>query len=136
MIKVQQLSYSFYSKPLASKYVILEPSAASYQAKKASLAQECVRRLLNTSEDRSREEIDNTIYQFQDKLRKSGYSYEQQKEIIEAGLIGYKRRLERQGGIRHGRAVDTERLRERKRLFGKEEWFKGRGKDPKCAEES
>ena len=98
VVKVQQLSYTFYSKPLASKYVILEPSAASYQSKKASLAQECVRRLLNTSEDRDSEERDQIVNKFQEKLRISGYSYDQQKEIIEAGIVGYKRRIENRGG--------------------------------------
>ena len=125
--KVRQISYSFYSKPLASKYVILENSAASYQSKKASLAQECVRRLLNTSDDRKQEEKEQIINDYQKKLGQSGYSLEQQKEIVESGLLGYVRRIERQGGVKHRQAKDTESIRGKKKILGKSNWFKNRG---------
>ena len=55
-IIAQQIGYSFHSKPLGTKFAILETSASSYQSKKASLSQECVRRLLNTDVVRSQEE--------------------------------------------------------------------------------
>ena len=112
------MSYSFFSKPMGSKFNILETSAASYQSKKASLSQEVVRRLLNTDEERPQEEKIEIIDEYCRKLEGSGYSKDQQKEIIEAGLIGYKRRIERQGGIRHRKCKTTEKNREKEKLTG------------------
>ena len=128
-IQVQQISYTFYSKPLGSKFTILETSAAAYNSKKASLAQECVRRLLNSAEDRPQAELNKTINEFQNKLKASGYSAEQQREIIESGLIGYKRRLAKQGGVKHRNCKETEKERERKKLLGKANWFKKKGSE-------
>ena len=99
-------------------------SASAYQSKKASLSQECVRRLLNTADDRPQAELDDIMNQFQDKLRGSGYNKEQQKEIIEGGIKGYKRRIARQGGVKHRKSTDTEKEREQKKILGKSNWFK------------
>ena len=109
----------FYSKPTGSQFSIMETSASSYQAQKASLTQEVVRRLLNTCESRTQEEKDNVVNEFCNKLRRSGYSTKQQMEIIEGGLLGYKRRITRQNGIRHRNCRDTEQARENKKLTGK-----------------
>ena len=119
----------FYSKPTGSQFSIMETSASSYQAQKASLTQEVVRRLLNTCETRTQEEKYNIVDEFCDKLRRSGYSTKQQKEIIEGGLLGYKRRIARQNGVRHRNCRDTEQARERKRLTGKGTWFKSKRAD-------
>ena len=89
----QQIKYLFYSKPTGSKFTILENSASAYQQKKASLSQEVVRRLLNTSEDTPQKERDDILDEFSTKLKRSGYSKYQQREIIESGIIGYKRRV-------------------------------------------
>ena len=106
----------------------MEQSAGAYQSKKASLSQECVRRLLNTDDDRPQAEVDQVINDFQSKLKGSGYNQLQQKEIIEGGLLGYKRRVARQGGVKHRDVRDTEKEREKKRLTGKSNWFKESGK--------
>ena len=109
---------------MGSKFAIIESSASSYQSKKASLSQECVRRLLNTDDNRAQVERNQMIDEFQKKLQISGYNKIQQKEIIESGLVGYKRRLNRQGGIKHRRSRDTEKERHRKKILGKSTWFK------------
>ena len=47
----KRIQYEFYSKPTGSRFLILESFAAPYQQKKSVLAQEVVRRLMNTTED-------------------------------------------------------------------------------------
>ena len=71
--------------------------------------------MLNTAENRPQAELNNIIDKFQDKLKTSGYSTDQQREIIVGGLIGYKRRLARQEGIRHRNSIRTLKRREREK---------------------
>ena len=46
-----KLLYSFFEKPMSSKYTVLETRAWSFNSKSCSMAQEVRRRMLNTSED-------------------------------------------------------------------------------------
>ena len=122
----KQIEYKFFSKPTGSKFVILENSAAPYQQKKSVLAQETVRRLMNTSENTSTSTKLEIINTFDMKLEKSGYSLKQRREIIESGIIGYKRKIDRQKGVRHRKGTDTKKDRMRKKLKGKTSWFRVR----------
>ena len=62
--------------------------------------------------------------QFSKKLEVSGYNQMQRRDIIESGVIGYERRVERQNGQRHRRCVDTKKERQVRKLTGKNTWFK------------
>ena len=90
------------------------------------MSQKVVRRLLNTSESRTQDEKDRVIEEFQLKLNRLGLNMQQQKEIIEGELVGYKRRVVRQKGVRHRICKDTEKERERKKMTGKSMWYKTR----------
>ena len=125
----KKITYMLYSKPTGSQYSIMMTSASSYQAQKLSLSQEVVRRLLNTNDSRTQEEKDKVVEEFGEKLFRSGYSMMQQKEIIEGGLLGYKRRVIRQKGVRHRKCKDTKQERERKKLMGNGTWFKKKNRD-------
>ena len=71
------------------------------------------------------------INTFDAKLETSGYSKAQRLEIIESGLVGYRRKVERQGGQRHRRGSDTKAERLKKKLSGKTSWYKRRGSGDK-----
>lgn len=81
----QKLMYSFFSKPTASPYTIMETSAMPQQIKTSSLSQEIVRRMVNISNE-LKEERREVVEKFDLKLKDSGYSRQQRKEILEAGL--------------------------------------------------
>ena len=84
-----RLHYKFYSKPMSSRYVVLETSAWAWTSKCVSLLQEVHRRLQNTSRDLpSQMELD-TLADFQLKLKRSGYNREQVRQIMEVGIRGF-----------------------------------------------
>merc|ERR1712082_441723 len=77
---------------MASKHCTLEVSASPWNQKIATLSQELMRRLLNTSEELDQEEKNMIIDEFGRKLRRSGYSKRQVSEILISGIQGYERK--------------------------------------------
>ena len=65
---------------------VIESSAINDNTKRATMAQELVRRMLNVSELLNQEERNSVIEKFMEKLKKSGYSKKQRSEIALAGL--------------------------------------------------
>lgn len=59
------------------------------------------------SAERTQKERNKVVEEFCEKLKTSGYNQRQVKEIVESGLIGYSRRISRQGGVRHRRGENT-----------------------------
>ena len=114
------VNYNFYEKSVASKFTIRENAALSENSKTSSLAQEVVRRLLTTDEwvtnlDRKkvceadkltgRGQVGKVIEDFNEKMKRSGYNLTRRQEIVKAGILGYKRKMQRTiletGGYRH-----------------------------------
>ena len=119
--------YSFYEKEMGSKYCLMEASAMSWNAKRATLAQETIRRMLNTSEMVEQSERDSIIEKFILKLERSGYNVSQRKEIITAGLKGYetkRKRAERDSKELHREGKSTIVNRVRKKLTAGTSWYK------------
>ena len=90
----------------------------SWNAKRATLAQETIRRMLNTSEMVEQSERDSIIEKFILKLERSGYNVSQRKEIITAGLKGYetkRKRAERDSKELHreGKSTIVNRVRKK-----------------------
>ena len=124
----KQIEYRFFTKPTGSKFVILENSAAPFQQKKSVLAQETVRRLMNTAEETDLNTRLSILNTFDDKMKRSGYSSTQRKEIIESGIVGYKRKIIRQKGVRQRKGTETLKTGRKKKLAGKRNWFRNRKK--------
>ena len=119
--------YSFYEKPMASEFCVMEASAMSWNAKRATLSQETVRRMMNTSELVTQEERNVVLENFLSKMEKSGYSRRQRREILMSGLKGYetkKRKAEEQGREIHRSGAATLTQRYRKKLTAKTNWYK------------
>ena len=129
--------YSYYEKPTSAKLVVAKKSAMSENGKVASLSQDLVRRLKNTSLGLSQEQKNEIINQYSRKLVTSGYQKEQVRRIITAGLKGFERLLERQvKGSQdiHRPAAKGAAARNKAKLLGKAKWFKPKNISKECAD--
>ena len=123
--------YSFYEKPMARKTLIQRKSALGENVKIASLTQNLIRRMKNTSELLPDDERIQIVENYVTQLKASGYSEEQCKRIIEAGLKGYETLLRKclNGTAKmHRSAEEGAETRRVKKLLGKSNWFKERRK--------
>ena len=84
--------YVFFEKSMASTQTIQRRSAMPENGRMATLNQELVRRMLNTSEDLGMEERVIVVDKYCQKLTDSGYLREQVKRVVVGGLTGYERR--------------------------------------------
>ena len=103
--------------------------------KVASLNQEMIRRMINTSEDLEVSERVVVVDEYAQKLINSGFKLEQTRNILVGGLTGYERKLALSRDSKNPRwkplhqpASFNAQARRRTRLLGKSNWFK-RGRD-------
>ena len=122
-----KIRYSFFEKAMKTPYCIMEPSAMAIKSKISILAQDLIRRMLNTEPDISQPERNEIVENFIKRLQISGYSVKQVKEIIESGLKGYeskKERSEKEGKPLYRAAKKSLASRQKKKLLGKTNWYK------------
>ena len=127
----KKIQYSFYQKPMAKKTVIQRKSALGENCKIASLSQNLVRRMKNTSEDLPDSERIQIIDEYSSQLSASGYSAAQSRRIVTAGLTGYQGLVERVAKgetVMHRSAAEGFASRKRKKLLGPGNWFKTKRK--------
>ena len=84
--------FVFSEKSIASNQTIQKRSAMPENGRMATLNQELVRRLLNTSEELNMGERVVVVDTYCQKLTDSGYQHDQVKRVIVGGLTGYERR--------------------------------------------
>ena len=84
--------YVFFEKSMASTQTIQRRSAMPENGRMATLNQELVRRMLNTSEDLGMEERVIVVDKYCQKLTDSGYLRDQVKRVVVGGLTGYEKR--------------------------------------------
>ena len=92
------------------------------------LAQEMIRRLMNTSEELPGEQLQEIVDNYAAKLHNSGYGLEQIRGIILSGVKGYtakKTRCEKEGSLSRT-AEESQGARNKDKLVGKSTWFKKR----------
>ena len=85
--------YIFYQKPMASNMVIQKRSAMPENMRVATLNQEVIRRMLNTSERLDVGHRVKVIDEYAQKLSNSGYDMEYIRKVMIGGLKGYERKL-------------------------------------------
>ena len=85
--------YIFYQKPMASSMVIQKRSAMPENMRVATLNQEVIRRMLNTSERFEDDYRIQVVDDYAAKLINYGYDLEYTRKIIVGGLTGYERKL-------------------------------------------
>ena len=121
------IKHSFFEKSMQTNLVIMERSAMGNQQKHSVLANDLVRRLSNMSQTLTITEYVAVIDKYTFKLKASGYSQEQAKEIIMSGIRGYKnkiarRKRENQPFYRPARKTLSARVK--KKLMEKTTWYK------------
>lgn len=131
-----RLRYTFYSKPMATRYLIPFRSAHPAKLKRSTLTQEGVRRLMNVSPEYEEEERTRVMTEFDLKLRYSGYKKKFRFEVIEAAYGIYNKKLaqEEDGTRPLYRHREWNRAnRELQKTVKRENWYKGEGPTPNMA---
>ena len=73
------ITYKYYEKEIGSHFMIMVKSAVSDNTKRSTLAQETIRRMVNTSEEESIETRTLILDKFNSKMENSGYCYNQRR---------------------------------------------------------
>ena len=102
--------WRFFKKPVASKFFIMNRSAVPSKVKRATLAQEGLRRLRNTRPDLVVEDRVRLMEDLAEGMMLSGYPAPYRESIIRSALTGYRKQVEasRQGGRPLYRADDAQ----------------------------
>ena len=122
------MNFSFFQKSIKTPFVVMKDSAMGQSQKISILSIDLLRRLSNCSETVEMSEKVQIIDDYTETLSVSGYSKREIKEIIESGLTGFVRKVERlrKAGIPfHRPASMTLQGRIRKKLLEKTNWYKG-----------
>ena len=91
----ERILYSFYQKEVSKKTMIDRKSALGENTKVASLTQNLMRRMKNTSEDVDNSVRVSIVNAFSSQIKASGYSDDQNAKIVKAGLTGYENLLKK-----------------------------------------
>ena len=94
-VKVEngKVDWTFFKKPVDSKLYILNRSALSKKIKRASLAQEALRRLRNIRPDKVMERKGKLLTDMAEGMMRSGYPEEFRREVLESSIIGYRKQV-------------------------------------------
>ena len=97
-----KIEHVFFEKSMTNKKVIQMKSAMAIKSKIATLSQEIIRRLMNTSRSVEKEEKMTIVKLFMKKLMASGYDRKMRETILKSGLRGFFKKVEREeaGGRR------------------------------------
>ena len=87
------IMFSFFEKKMVSPMVLHKRSAMPEGVRRATLNQELVRRMVNTSERLENVKRVKIVDQYAQKLINSEYSVEETRKVIVGGLKGYERLL-------------------------------------------
>ena len=133
-----RLLYTYFEKPMANKKVMARKSAMGENMKIASLSQDLVRRMKNTSSRLPQSSRNEVVNQYTIKLASSGYSLDQVHRIVVAGLRGFEKKVKKQlagKGLIHQSAAGGAAKRNRKKLLDRTNWFRGKKQDQEEGEE-
>ena len=114
-------------KPMVTKLCLVESSAMDWNQKRNVLAQETIRRLTNTREDMPTTTKVQVLEDWIKKMKRSGYSVIQMREIVESGLKSYvrkSRKAKEEGRPMNRMGKETLKSRNIKKLKNKMTWFK------------
>ena len=89
-----QIQYEFYRKEMARRFLILARSAMPAKVKRASLTQEAIRILRNTSPGVPAHRIDAILSDFCLRMKMSGYPEKYRQNIILSALTAWDRMVE------------------------------------------
>ena len=129
--QVGLITRKFYSKPMNTPYTILARSSHSWQTKRATLTQEGVRRMLNTSTNTPIHERNQILQDWDMKMNLSGYSRSFRGNVISSAILIYNQKLlvAQQGGQPVHRPSGWQASeRNTNKHINKHTWYHGNGK--------
>ena len=129
--QIGQITRKFYTKPMNTPYTILARSAHSWQTKRATLTQEGVRRMLNTSTNTPISERNQILQDWDLKMNLSGYSRSFRGNVISSAILIYNQKLlvAHQGGQPVHRPTGWQASeRNLNTNINKHTWYHGNGK--------
>ena len=119
--------YKYYEKPTTTNTTVLKSSAMAENPKIQCLANDLVRRLLNTREGLPAKYRADVVNHYGVKLLTSGFGYDQVRRILVSGAKGYLAKVKRRtanGGRLHRTSEESHHGRMKKKLLSKSTWFK------------
>ena len=131
-----EISHSYYEKEMRSQVMLERDSAMSTKQKITIQANELTRRLYNINEEDTdlESEVEKVIETYTRQIKNSGWNAREAREMVVSGYIGWKRRVARriqEGGQQYRSAGSSLLTRARKKLTGKEDWYKNKGEKRK-----
>ena len=126
------IMYRHYEKETTTNQTVQKSSAMEENCKIQILANDLVRRLGNTQDDRNSEEISRVVDGYGQKLLNSGFSLDQTRNIIVKGIKEYelrKLRCIKEGRSYRRTANESRASRSRGKLLSKTSWYKSRKKE-------
>ena len=128
-----RILFSFFEKAMVSTMVLHKRSAIPEGVRRATLNQEMVRRMLNTSEEVNESDRLDIIDGYAQKLINSEYTIEETRKVIVGGLKGYERLLSLSQDKNNPRWKPlhmagswNSRNRRMAKLRSRDNWFKGK----------
>ena len=142
-LKVEQedgeVLWRFYEKPTTAPTTVQGRSAMGVVSKTQILANDLVRRLLNTCPKLPVSEVEKVVDDYAKKLVRSGHVRKKVEEIILAGIRGYERKVRRcaaEGRNLYRTSSESFKPRQLKKVLGAKTWFRKRkGRDQEVAED-
>ena len=132
LVRMQQIVWRFYQKPMNSPYVIMAASAMPQKVKITTMVQEVIRRMRNMNKWVEKDEIDDELTLFCVKMKMSGYGESVRREVLLSGIKGFERmkrnHVEGKRNL-YRKQEEGKELRWARKIHGKESWFKGEGGD-------
>ena len=128
------INHTYFQKDMKTPFVVMKRSAMASKQKFSILSNELIRRMSNVNrEGNNSEEKNRVVEEFIQEMKNSGWGWEETREIVVSGLLGWARKHKRrddQGLDFYRSAGSTLNLRTRKKLTAKTNWYK-----PKVVEE-
>ena len=122
----ETLRYSFFEKAMSNPEVMNFNSAMPHRTKIASMTQEGVRRLANTSRELEASHCCDILARFMLKLKRSGYPQVTRSNILQGSVKTFRRKLRAEHlKIRpvHRLSTHEQDARRRAKLTGKSSWY-------------
>ncbi len=101
-VRTDMIVYQYYRKPMANSLVLLEKSAMPMRMKRVCLIQEVIRILRNTKRELHKDLKTKYLSEFAWRMKESGYSAQFRQEVIECGVKGYEKQVEKEEEARGG----------------------------------
>ena len=127
-----QIAYTFYSKPTASKKCLQAGTALNHNCIVQSLSNEVMRRLANISIHLGIDERVRVMDDFSQMMVNSGHEMSVVRKVVVNGMKCHTRKEERcnlEGKPFHRSAADSAKSRKKKKLTAKQNWFKFKERD-------